>query len=98
MSTMKKPRTPKEPVKATNIFQCTKCSGNPEFDGLEAFKNHLVEIHQVSDFKGQRKMVMHLDCADSYHSTFEWTLSGGLTFKQFCTNPRHKHDLMRFEE
>jgi len=92
---MKKPRAPKEPVKASNIFQCSNCEGSPQFDGVEPFKEHLISVHKITEFKGKRQMTLHLDCADSYHSSFEWTL-GGLKFEQFCTNPRQKHDLMRF--
>lgn len=90
---MKKSRSPKEPVKASVTFLCLAC--NESMDNLEAFKSHLKDKHQIVEFKGTRKMLMHLDCEDSYHSEFELEI-GGLKFRQATSNPRHKNDLMRF--
>lgn len=85
-------RKQKEPVKASNIFQCTTCEGNPEFDNIPAFKEHLQTVHKLTEFKGKKSLTMHLDCADSYHSTYEWEI-GELKFNQFTTDPRHKYEL-----
>lgn len=92
---MKKPRPSKEPVKALNVFMCLSCDGKPEFDGTQEIKAHLKSVHKLTELKGQRSMVMHLDCSDSYHSTYEWEISG-VKLAQYTCNPRAKNDPMRF--
>lgn len=92
---MKKPRTPKEPVKASNVFQCLTCEAHPEFDSPAEFKTHLQEVHKLTEFKGKKSMTM--DCSDSYHSTYEWEI-GGVKAVQATCNPRAKDDLMRFSK
>ena len=74
-------------------FQCS-CDDKPEFHDLASMKEHLQSVHKLTEFKGSRSMVVHLDCADSYHSTFEWNISG-VKFYQHTCNPRHKNDPMR---
>lgn len=85
-------RPPKEPVKASNKFRC--CETN--FDGVEAMKAHLKEVHNLTETQGRREMISHIDCRDSFHSEYKWTIAE-VVFYQFTTNPRHKHDPMRFE-
>ena len=90
---MKKSRTPKEPIKASVTFICSACKESME--SVDAFKVHLKDKHQITELKGTRKMLSHIDCADSFHSEYELEI-GVLKFHQFTSNPRSKNDLMRF--
>lgn len=78
------PRQPKEPIKPSMTFVCC----GKEISTVQEMKDHLASAHNVTEFKGTRKMTSHLDCADSYHSQYEWTV-GGVTFQQSTSNPRH---------
>lgn len=80
-------KKPKEPVKNSDVFRCC----DREFDSMKAMKEHLEKDHGVTDSKGTRSMQMHLDCADSYDSTFEWTV-GGVKFLQYSTRARAIND------
>ena len=53
---------------------------------LEA-KDHLKTVHKIESGKGSKKMTLHLDCEDSYHSTWEWRF-GDVIMQQYCANPR----------
>ena len=77
----------KPPVEATNFFVCT-CSPKTEMTNIEALA-HLKTFHKIERAKGTRTMIAHLDCADSYSSTYEWKF-GDVTMHQYLTNPRTK--------
>lgn len=85
-------KKPKPPVVASNTFYCPTC--DQTMDGAPAFKEHLASVHSITDIKGTKRMRLHLDCADSYHSEYELEIAG-LQFLQSTTNPRHKNDMMR---
>jgi hypothetical protein len=81
-------KTPKEPIKPSSTWQCLTCPDQPIFVHAE-FLAHLETVHKVArPFKGKRSMTMHLDCADSYHSTYEWEIEGK-KYIQTTSNPRH---------
>ncbi len=89
-------KTPKEPVKATSVWSCVE---HPEqamsFDEMLV---HAKDVHGL-DLKGKKcrkKMIMHLDCADSYHSTYEIECDG-LKMTYATSNPRNKGDYMAMQ-
>lgn len=77
----------KTPVEATNFFVC-QCAPDKQMTVEEA-KEHLTTVHKLATAKGTKKMICHLDCADSYSSTYEWQF-GDVTMHQYLTSPRTK--------
>jgi hypothetical protein len=86
------------PKNSVNVFQCAhpdcRNQGAMEF---EEFKHHLFSVHGLTaeQFKGSKRMTMHMDSARWFSSTYEWTLQSGLIFHQFVKMPRQKDDPMR---
>jgi hypothetical protein len=81
-------KKPKQPVDAVNSFYCPTC--DQTLDGPTEFKTHLTQAHGITEFKGTRKTVLHLDCADCYIYEFELEI-GGLKFSRSTRNPRKTH-------
>ena len=84
----------KNPV---NNFLCTTCK-NSEVMNFKEFKDHLLTVHKLNSdqMKGTKQMVMHLDAAQWFSYSYEWTLESGLKFNQFTQHARSKDDMMRF--
>lgn len=80
-------KSPKDPPKFSNVFDCCDLS----FDGPEAIKKHLQEVHGITEFKGTRTMQMHLDCSDHHVTSYEWTI-GSVKFAQCISCPRKESD------
>lgn len=80
-----------------NVFRCDVCKELPDMK-FEYFKEHLSSVHKLNpdQLKGTKQMTMHIDFANSYSSTYEWTLESGLKFHQYCENARDKNDPMRY--
>jgi pyruvate carboxylase len=58
-------------IETYNYFTCPEC--DPEGItrlNLEEFKKHLFEVHQITDAKGKRSMISHIDGRMFY----QWTL------------------------
>lgn len=94
-------KTKKEPVVASSVWWCDTCkTGEMEQGSMLA---HLQTVHhlETKGLKCNKKMVMHLDCSDSFHSTYEVTVktdSGELKLTNSTCNPRSKDDLMRYAD
>ena len=58
-----------------NLFKCLTCEGEPEFTPTE-LKEHLEGVHGITETKGHRKMIFHLDGEDFFQSDYEWELDG----------------------
>lgn len=77
-------------------FTCTTCADS-KMVPFDEFKAHLMEVHHCSaDIKGNREMILHMDGADWFASTYKWALENGVTFTEFQQSPRRKNDPMRF--
>lgn len=76
-----------------NEFTC--CEETFKF---EEFKEHLLSVHKLTpeQFKGNKKMVLHLDGAQWFSSSYQWELETGLKFSQYVMMAREKHDPMRY--
>lgn len=88
-----KTKTPKQPIKATSVWTC--CEHPETAMSFEELLAHAKEVHglYLKGKKCQKKMVLHLDCADSFHSTYEVECEG-LKLLNATSNPRHKGDYM----
>lgn len=84
--------TKNKQVVASNIWTCCNCEDNPEFEHKEMMA-HMAACHGIDSkqTKGVKQMVLHIDSADHYSSTYEWTING-LKFIQQTTNPRKHND------
>lgn len=80
-----------------NVFTCSQCK-DAEGLGFEEFKHHLFDVHSLKadQLNGKKQMMMHMDGAQWYCSTYEWTLETGLKFHQFTKHARSKDDMMRW--
>lgn len=92
---MKAERKKKKPVKASNTWTCPNCPGNPQFEHKD-FIEHVKAVHKLTELKGKRSMTMHVDCSDSYMSSYEWEVAG-LKFYQSTINPRQKGEGMSWQ-
>lgn len=91
-------KNPKEPIKPTSVWFCDTCQSKAEMT-FEQMVEHCKAIHniEVKGKKCKRSMVMHVDCADSFHSTYEIEVEG-LKLTHSTSNPRHANDPMRYAE
>lgn len=81
----------KNEIIPTNAFFCC----GQEFTQKEVI-SHLKEVHSVDTSQpANRRMLSHIDGADFYGSTYEWTF-GDIKVTQSVSNPRAKDDPMRF--
>lgn len=81
-----------------HLFRCGECKEANEMEFKE-FKEHLLSVHtlKADQLKGKKQMVLHMDGAQWYSSTYEWTLEVGLKFTEFFQKARAKDDPMRHE-
>lgn len=56
-----------------NLFKCLSCKGEPEFTP-EELKAHLQDTHGITETKGTRRMIFHLDGTDFFQSEYEWQI------------------------
>lgn len=91
-------KTKQPEVQPTNVFRCDACKDVKEMV-FEEFKHHLFTVHNLKadGLKGKKQMIMHMDFATSFSSTYKWTLENGITFHQFVELPRTKDDPMRYQ-
>jgi hypothetical protein len=62
-------------AKVTHVFKCS-CENKTEMIHTDFIK-HLVECHGLktnADREGKREMIMHMDGAKFFQSTYKWTL------------------------
>ncbi len=82
-------------AKTIHLFKCS-CEEEKE-QSFEDFKKHLSEVHGIKsdeELKGKKEMIMHMDFAKSYSSTYKWTLNNGHTFTEYFESSRSKKDMM----
>lgn len=85
---MKGKRKPTPPVEYSESFECITCNDRKILNKQEV-REHLIQVHNVKRLKGKKAMRLHLDCADSFTSTFEWDI-GGVQLVQCVVCPRNK--------
>lgn len=68
------------------VWTCPNCEGEPQFD-TTGFHHHLLEVHKITDLRGDRTMNMHADARDFCVTGYDWKI-GGLTFRQAVTHRR----------
>jgi hypothetical protein len=93
MEEVMKRKYPKEEPKNSETWVCCK----EGFERPEMMK-HLQETHGIDpkNAKAKRQMTLHLDCADTFTSSYEWTVEDPpLTFQQTVTCVRRKGDYWR---
>jgi hypothetical protein len=56
-----------------NLFKCLSCEGEPEFTPGE-LREHLKTVHNITEAKGNRRLVFHLDGSDFFQSDYEWKI------------------------
>jgi uncharacterized protein YlaI len=80
-----------------NDFCCSVCKDAKPMV-FEEFKHHLFDVHKIKadQLKGKKQMVMHMDGAQWFSSSYQWELETGLKFTQFTKMARAKDDMMRF--
>lgn len=80
----------KTPIEPVSIWVCETC----KTDGMKhpQMIEHLQQVHklEVKGLKIHKKMVMHIDSADSFSSTYEVTIPTHPDIKlaHFTLNPR----------
>jgi hypothetical protein len=91
---MKNDNAKRKPVKASNVWKCCVCEAQPEFEHTEMME-HLRSEHHIDtkNTKAKRSMVMHMDGANWFSSTWEWEING-MKFIQNTVSPRDKSDPM----
>lgn len=70
-----------------------RCQCTPAEDKnmtTEQMNTHLSEVHKLDPkhLDGNSKMIMHMDCEDSFLSTYEITLVSGLKFYMYTETAR----------
>jgi len=87
---MPKKTKKKEPVEEFNRWHCHECDETFDF---QPFKQHLTEKHGITEMKGNRSMVMHVDGSDWFQSNYAWTI-GEKQFTQSARTKRSEEDMM----
>jgi len=95
-------KTKQKPVEPTSAWWCETCKNGVEMDKGQMLE-HLRIVHslETKGLKCNRKMMLHLDCADSYSSQYEVTIKrddGDVVLTNSTTNPRRSGDWMKGEE
>lgn len=77
-----------EPEGAQDLWRCMACDGQPELRH-KAMMQHIQDVHQIipANAVGTKTMIMHLDGAGFYQSTFEYNING-LIFHRFQTRKK----------
>ena len=66
-----KTKTTKDLPEPHNLFTCQTC--NMEFGvSPKEMTAHLKDAHGITEAKGKRSMLMHLDYADRFAWSYEW--------------------------
>jgi hypothetical protein len=74
-------------------FYCDSCFGNQtKFTRAEIIE-HLKEVHQITDMKGRREMISHIDGQRWYSSVYRWHF-GDVAVTESHYDTRDKDDLM----
>lgn len=66
-------------TKPSNLWHCPTCDVTIEH---AAIKDHLTTVHGLKSLKGKRSLALHLDAADHFVTSYEWTFKGGLMLGQ----------------
>lgn len=77
--------TPKSPIEPQNVW----------FDALhpdveiphDQFKQYLQDKHGITDLRGRKTMISHVDGSDFFASTYRWEIAGK-DFVQLVSQPR----------
>lgn len=87
-------RTPKEPIKPSSVWTCVTCDDKKDMTHPEMI-SHLQTVHKLETkgLKIKKSLNMHLDCADSYHSTYDVTTQSEPEIKLLhaTSHPRKGH-------
>lgn len=83
-----KTKKTKDKPEPFNIFACQNCDAEKEMS-VEETKQHLREVHGITDMKGNRSVVSHFDCADCYYWNYEWEI-GDVKLAQGTCNLREE--------
>lgn len=87
---MKKNTSKKEERRFGSFWICPNCEGNPEFEQKDIVA-HMKEKHGITDTKGKRSMLSHLDGDTWFAWNYEWAI-GGLKFLQSTCTKRSPED------
>lgn len=84
----------KEPIKPSSVWTCVTCDDKKDMTHAEMV-THLQTVHKLETkgLKINRSLTMHLDAADSYHSTWEIKTQSDPQVKLInaTSNPRKGH-------
>ena len=64
-----------------HYFICPECDKDKKI-GRKEFVNHLKEVHNINETKGNRQLMMHVSKEPRHCSSYEWTI-GGKTFYEY---------------
>jgi len=87
-------KTKKLPPDPSNDFVC-QCGA--ECAGGKAFAAHLESMHQVTERKGRKSLLSHIDFDDHYIFQYEWEV-GGIKAVQTTVNPRTRATAFPWQE
>lgn len=73
---MRSTRRRKPPVEELNIFTCLLCDGGVEVPADE-YKRHREEVHGLTEHKGIRTAIQHMDARDWFLWVYTWSEKTG---------------------
>lgn len=81
-------KSPKPPVEPSEEWWCASCA-EQEPRAVASLLEHLSGAHGIAPpIKGNKQLMLHLDEADRYTSSYEWTI-GDVKVQQTIVGPRH---------
>ncbi len=94
------PKKPEKEIEFSSAWRCDTCPSDA-MTHVEMME-HLKTVHGLESkgLKCNKKMIFHLDCSDSYSSTYEVTVQsdkGAIKMTNSTVSPRKKDDMMWFE-
>lgn len=75
-------------------FECITCGDGKLFETPAAFREHMQSVHQLKEHIGSKKMMLHLDTATHFISTYECEI-GGVKFFRTTNTERETAFRMR---
>jgi hypothetical protein len=84
---MTRRRGRRAPVAHVERWWCVTCRDGQERERGDLMAHLALDHKLTAPYRGARTMTMHLDMADTYVSTYDWTIKG-VKLAQTITGPR----------
>lgn len=87
-------KTKSREVKPSDVWWCETCKDNKEMS-FDEMKAHMKDKHNITELKGKRETLMHMDGDTWFSWQFKVTIGNVVLTNSTC-QPRARDDIMRY--